>query len=230
MLASFIDYKINIPLLPTIIVKPDRDTVPPRLSDDLLLILKRAAGNPLSLQQIIEILHGRAFNIIVILLALPFCTPIPLLGLSTPFGFALMIFGLRIALRKKPWLPKAILRRQIPYPTLARILGIALKAAYYMEKVLHPRLKFFHRWTSFSVLTGVTIAVNAFCLMLPLPIPFSNMLPAVSIVVLAAGMMEEDGAAILAGYAAAVISMSYFIFLWWVGKAGVKLGAHWLGY
>ncbi|HZR47818.1 MAG TPA: exopolysaccharide biosynthesis protein [Candidatus Manganitrophaceae bacterium] len=211
-------------------MKPDRDTPPPRLSDELFLILKLAAGNSLTLRQIIEILHGRAFNIIVVLLALPFCTPIPLFGLSTPFGFALMIFGLRIALRKKPWLPEAILNRQIPYPTLEKIISVTLRAAYYMEKILHPRLEFLHRWTTFSVLNGLIIALNAFCLMLPLPIPFTNMLPAVSIVLLAAGMMEEDGAAILAGYIAAVISMTYFIFLLWVGKAGVKLGAHWLGY
>lgn len=211
-------------------MKPDRDTVPPRLSDELLLILRRASGNPLTLQQIIEILHGRAFNIIVILMALPFCTPIPLFGLSTPFGLALMIFGLRIAWRKKPWLPKGILNRQIPYPTLKKIIGVTLRAAYYMEKVLHPRLKFFHRWNSFGVLNGLIIAANAFCLMLPLPIPFTNMIPAVSIVLLAAGMMEEDGAAILAGYFVAFISTAYFIFLWWVGKAGVELGAHWLGY
>jgi len=211
-------------------VKPDRDIPPPRLSDNLLFVLKRAAGSPLTLQQIIEILHGRAFNIIVILIALPFCTPIPLFGLSTPFGFALMIFGLRIALRKNPWLPEAILNRQIPYPTLEKIIGVTLKAAYYMEKILHPRFKFFHRWVSFSVLNGLIIAVNAFCLMLPLPIPFTNMLPALSIVLLAAGMMEEDGAAIVAGYIAAVFSMAYFIFLWWVGKAGVARGAHWLGY
>lgn len=211
-------------------MKPDRDTLPPRLSDNLLLVLKRAAGKPLTLKQIIEILHGRAFNIIVILIALPFCTPIPLFGLSTPFGFALMIFGLRIALRKKPWLPETIVNRQIPYPTLEKILGVTLKAAYYMEKVLHPRLKFFHRWVSFSVLNGLIIALDAFFLMLPLPVPFTNMLPAVSIVLLAAGMMEEDGAAIVTGYIAAVFSMAYFIFLWWVGKAGVALGVHWLGY
>src|SRR3569832_1002440 len=141
-----------------------------------------------------------------------------------------MIFGLRIALRKNPWLPEAILNRQIPYPTLEKIIGVTLKAAYYMEKILHPRFKFFHRWVSFSVLNGLIIAVNAFCLMLPLPIPFTNMLPALSIVLLAAGMMEEDGAAIVAGYIAAVFSMAYFIFLWWVGKAGVARGAHWLGY
>lgn len=211
-------------------MNPDRGTLPPRLSEDLLLILKRAAGEAITLQQIVETLHGRAFNIILILMALPFCTPIPLLGLSTPFGFALMIFGLRIALRKRPWLPHRLLTRQIPYSTLNRIIGVTLKFAYYMEKILHPRLTFFHRWISFTVVNGLIIALNAFFLMLPLPIPFTNMLPALSILLLAAGMMEEDGAAIVAGYLLATATWAYFIFLWWAGKAGMELGAHWLGY
>lgn len=163
-------------------------------------------------------------------MALPFCTPIPLIGLSTPFGFALMIFGLRIALRKRPWLPRRLLTRQIPYPTLHRIIGVTLKAAYYMEKILHPRLTFFHHWASFAVVNGLIITLNAFFLMLPLPIPFTNTLPALSIVMLAAGMMEEDGAAIVGGYLIAVATWAYFIFLWWVGKAGVEFGTHWLGY
>jgi hypothetical protein len=211
-------------------VKPNRETPPPRLSDDLLLILKHAAGKAVTLQEVIEILRGRGFNIVVLLLALPFCTPIPLVGLSTPFGFALMVFGFRIGLRKRPWLPKRLLARQIPYPTLNRIVNVALKAAFYMEKVLHPRLRFFHRWTSFSVLNGLVIASSAFILMLPLPIPFTNMLPALSIVLLAAGMMEEDGAAIVSGYLLAIATWTYFIFLWWVGKAGIEIGAGWLGF
>jgi hypothetical protein len=44
-------------------------------------------------------------DVLVIILVLPFCQPIPLPGFSTPFGIALMIFGFRIALRQRPWLP-----------------------------------------------------------------------------------------------------------------------------
>lgn len=184
----------------------------------------------MTLQEVIEILHGRGFNIILILMALPFCTPIPLPGLSTPFGFALMIFGLRIVVRKRPWLPEKLLTRKIPYATLNRIIGAALRAAYYLEKILHPRLRFFHRWNSFGVLNGLIITSNAFLLMLPLPIPFTNTLPALSILLIAAGMMEEDGAAIVGGYLTAVATWVYFVFLWWAGKAGIEIGAHWLGF
>jgi hypothetical protein len=40
--------------------------------------------------------------------------------------------------------------------------------------------------------------------MLPLPIPFSNSIPAWAVVLLATGMMEKDGLCVLLGHAAAL--------------------------
>jgi hypothetical protein len=198
---------------------------PKRLSEDLHRLLDQAAGRPLTIGQVIEILHGRGFDILVILLALPFCTPIPLPGLSTPFGLILAFFGARIALRRRPWLPRRLLARTIPYATLEKLVKAALAVAVRLEKVLHPRLRFFNRWTSFGSLNGLVIMSSALLLMLPLPIPFTNTLPAWSIVLLAAGMMEDDGAVILAGYLMAGAAWSYIASIWWVGSLGLaRLG------
>ncbi len=200
------------------------DSHPPtRLSEDLKHILDHAGGKPITLQKIIEILHGRGLDLLVLLLALPFCIPIPLLGLSTPFGLALMFLGLRTSLRKHPWLPQRLLQREIPYPTLIKIIQTALTVTTRLEKVLHPRLKFFKRWATFTALNGLVIASSAFLLMLPIPIPFTNTLPALSIVLTAAGMIEEDGAVIVAGYLMAGASWVYILSLWLVGKMGVSL-------
>lgn len=199
------------------------DSHPPtRLSEDLMRILAHAGGNPITLQEIIGILHGRGLNVLVLLLALPFCVPIPLLGISTPFGIALMFLGLRISLRKHPWLPKWLLQRKIPYATLTKIIRAALTVTTRLEKVIHPRLKFFTRWDTFTVLNGLIITSSAFLLMLPIPLPFTNTLPAFAIVLTSAGMIEEDGAVILTGYLMAGISYTYVLSLWLVGKMGVN--------
>lgn len=203
--------------------------VPTRLSGDLKKILDHAAGKEVMIQEIIDVLHGRGFYILVILLAFPFLIPIPIPGLSVIFGMALLLFGLRIALRKKPWLPHKFLEKKISYQLLSKIVSAALYVVCRMEKILHPRLHFFTRWASFSVLNGLMITSNAFILMLPLPIPFTNSLPAISIVLLAAGMMEEDGAVIFSGYIVAAVAWLYLIFIWLVGNAGLKMGLHWFG-
>ncbi|HEY5600155.1 MAG TPA: exopolysaccharide biosynthesis protein, partial [Candidatus Manganitrophaceae bacterium] len=184
-------------------------------------ILDHANGRAVTLREVIEVLHGRGLDVLIIMLALPFCTPIPLPGLSTLFGAVLMFFGLRIALRKRPWLPHRLLQKEIPYTTLAKIIKAALAAANRLEKVLHPRMRFFKNWTSFNTLNGLAMMSSGFVLMLPLPIPFTNTLPAWSIVLLAAGMMEEDGAVIVAGYVMAGLTWIYLISLGWLGNVGL---------
>ena len=198
---------------------------PTTLSDDLRGLLDHAGGRALALGEIVEVLRGRGMDVLVVLLVLPFCQPIPLLGLSTPFGIALMVFGFRIALRQRPWLPRWVLRREIAHDTLAKLVKGALAVALRMEKVVHPRMRFFKRWPSFTALNGLVIVSSAFLLTLPLPIPFSNMIPAWSILLLALGMMEEDGAVIVAGYFMAGAAWTYLAMLWWLGEAvGHRLG------
>jgi hypothetical protein len=204
-----------------------RPSYPPtRLSEDLRRILDQANGKGVTIGKIIDILHGRGFDVLIIILVLPFCTPIPLPGLSTPFGLILMLFGLRIVLRKRPWLPQRLLNLEISYSTLTKMVKGALAVATRLEKVLHPRLRFFKDWPSFSVLNGLAILTSAFVLTLPLPIPFTNTLPAWAILLMAAGMMENDGAVIVAGYLMAGMTWVYLGSLFWVGKAGLT----WMGF
>lgn len=53
-------------------------------------------------------------------------------------------------------------------------------------------------------LIGFGIVIAGVGLMLPLPIPFSNSIPAWAVVLLAVGMMEKDGLCVLLGHLAVV--------------------------
>jgi hypothetical protein len=50
------------------------------------------------------------------------------------------------------------------------------------------------------------IIIAGLALMLPLPIPFSNSIPAWAIVFLAIGMMEKDGLFVLLGHLTAIVT------------------------
>jgi hypothetical protein len=77
-------------------------------------------------------------------------------------------------------------------------------------------------------LIGLGIVSGGFILSLPLPIPFSNGLPAVSIMLLAAGLMERDGLLVLWGYVLGVFSWVYLAFWWQVVAATWEHVAGWL--
>ncbi|HEY5742840.1 MAG TPA: exopolysaccharide biosynthesis protein, partial [Terrimicrobiaceae bacterium] len=86
-----------------------------RISDALRRLLREADGRALTIREMVDILHGRGLQFIVILLCLPFLTPVTIPGVSIPFGLAISLCGFRIAFGHKPWLPKFILDRRIPY-------------------------------------------------------------------------------------------------------------------
>ena len=69
-----------------------------KLSEELADLRFRLTEQPVTLREVILVLRGRAYLLLVILLALPFCTPVPLPGLSTPFGLAIALISLRLAL------------------------------------------------------------------------------------------------------------------------------------
>ena len=102
--------------------------VPPRkLSEELADLRARLGAKPMTLREVIHSLRGRAYTLLVILLALPFITPIPLPGLSTPFGLAIAFIALRLALGQRPWLPMKLQRKQLPAGFFDRVFAVAGK-------------------------------------------------------------------------------------------------------
>ena len=166
----------------------------------------------MTIAELESILQGRGFAMFILLLSAPFIVPAP--GLSIPFGIALMLLGLRIAIGQKALLPAFLLRRTLSYKTLDRVVSPLARIAERFEKRIRPRMHFLqtHPWA--VNLIGIGIMSGGFLLSLPLPIPFSNLFPAISIMLLAAGLMERDGLLVLWGYIMGVLSWIYIGF-WW---------------
>ena len=72
------------------------------------------------------------------------------------------------------------------------------------ERLLRPRLTGLLSWTG-ERLIGVTILVLA--IVLTLPIPFGNFLPAFAIAIIGLAMVEKDGVAVLVGLSVGAASL-----------------------
>jgi hypothetical protein len=79
--------------------------LPPPLSSDLAALRLSSAGRSMTVDDLQAALKGRGVAMLLLLLALPFCL-VPVPGLSTPFGIAVLLIGIRIAFLQKPWLPR----------------------------------------------------------------------------------------------------------------------------
>lgn len=186
---------------------------PRKLSEELADLRNRSAERALTLREVIYVLKGRAYMLLVLLLSLPFITPLPLPGLSVPFGLAIALIALRLALGQRPWLSMKLQRKQLPQGFFGKVFNLTEKVIRFLEKFLRPRLLVLTDTALLIQLHAVVVLVAALALLLPLPIPFTNSFPAWTILLLAAGLLERDGGFILAGYVVFAAGVLYFIFL-----------------
>ena len=74
------------------------------------------------------------------------------------------------------------------------------------------------------------MAFLAILLALPLPIPFSNLLAAIPILLISLALLEEDGAFLIAGYVAAIPCTAFFAALFLLGPKAVMGCWNWLAH
>jgi hypothetical protein len=182
----------------------------PRFSQELRDLVRHFAERPIRLSEILAATQGRGFDLLLLLIGLPFLTPIPLPGLSTPLGLVVTLIGARLALGRRPWLPRALLRRELPARFITLVLATASRVVRWLEILLRPRLDFLHAQWSYGRVAGTLIMLSGMLLLLPLPIPLTNSCPALTVVLLAAGAMERDGLFFLAGCAMFALTLAYF--------------------
>lgn len=201
---------------------------PRKLSEELAQLQAGTTERVMTLREVIYALRGRAYLLLVLLLALPFITPIPLPGLSTPFGLAIALIALRLMLGQRPWLPKKLQRKELPAGFFGRLFSVAARVLRFLEKFLRPRLVFLTNTALLNQLHAVLMLVAALALLLPLPIPFTNSFPAWTILLLAAGLLESDGLAVLLGYLVFAAGVLYFVLLGEATAGLVQSALEWL--
>lgn len=186
--------------------------------------------NSFSLKHLVELLHQRAKpdglkvsdlfetfgtlsqSVVVLLVCVPFVQPVPLLGLSTPAGMIMMAMGASLALGiRRPWLPQIVMQKHIDYATVDKICTALEKVLEKTERFIKPRYGSWVELPLVRVLNGLLILIFAFLLALPLPVPFSNMVPAYFLIMNSAGWLERDGLVLILSYVTAIFAFAFFV-------------------
>jgi len=103
-----------------------------------------------------------------------------------------------------PRLPAFITRRHVNLDRLRRSMSLPLRYLQKVESVIRPSWSFLtSRWM--RMLTAIIIILLAVVMITPLPL--SNVLPAIALLLIALGLLENDGRVLLAGYAASAFAL-----------------------
>jgi hypothetical protein len=163
-------------------------------------------------------LRTRSFGVIMLLLALIAIAP----GASIIAGLLLMIPALQmIAGKPAPIFPRRIAAHALPARHFAVMVQRAVPILKYLEKIIHPRWHTPLEATKRVV--GVVVLILSATLVFS-PIPLSNVLPALVIMLISLAFLEQDGLVLLIALMAAVIVLlGAFATVWETIR-----GARWL--
>ncbi len=179
---------------------------------DLEFILKDIDRHTWTIRELLFVLHGKGYPFLVILMSLPFCQPIQVPGFSTFFGIFIAFLGLRMVFGKWIFWPEWILKKEISNKALQLVVRQSLRFFKFLRPCLHPRII----WLSqdrFYYAHGFFIALMGGYLALPLPIPLTNLLAAWALLLIALGILEEDGVFICIGYVVGCFALSLLGFV-----------------
>lgn len=173
-----------------------------KLSEILQDIAQNGIADRISVGDLLHALESRAFGALLLVFAFPNMLPSPP-GLAGILGLPLVVLSMQLMLGRTPWLPPFIANRSITKNAFVTLVTRAIPWIERAERMLKHRL-----WVMVS--PPAQRFLGALCLFLSLvlilPIPFGNMFPSLAICILALGLLERDGAWIVAGCIAAVIA------------------------
>jgi len=185
----------------------------------LLSTLERLFAGPreavLTLDEFVAGLEGRSYAFMVAALDVPNCIPtgIPLLSTVTGVPMILLITQGYLG-RPVPRLPRFAGRRGLPRGKLQDFLARAHRHIERLERAIRPRREWWVTGRARRVLQFVWFAL---IVLLALPVPFDNLLPAWAILFFCLALIERDGAMAILGWIFTVLTTLWTVFLLVVG-------------
>lgn len=179
-------------------------------------------GERVALRQLAEAHGPAAQGTLLVLTALPCMLPVP--GTGSVLGWGLVALALAM------WrghdftcLPDRVGNFQMPLPAARRTLTLAASFYGTAARFARERWSHFagpgHRW-------WIALLVALMAVLIVLPIPFGNLLPALAVTLFGLGLVFRDGLAMLAGV---VMSGAALAFAVGLGAGAWVLGSQWLG-
>jgi hypothetical protein len=185
-------------------------------------IIRAMPAEGLTLRTLLNWLGERGLLIFCMILTIPFLLPVSIPGTSTPFGLLIALNAVGLTLHKSPWLPARLMNRRIAMHQLVPMLEKGVQLFKRLERLIRPRLLPLTHRATIGRFNVMLLGFAGLLLTAPLPLPFSNTLPAYAVLLLAMGSLERDGYAVLAGYVMVLLTVVYLTVVGVLGGMGAN--------
>ena len=172
-------------------------------------------GSVLTLDEFLAGLETRSYAFAIAALDVINVVPTGIPWLSTVTGVPMFLLVIQYFLgRSAPSLPTFVGRRGLSRGKLQDFLGRARRHIEWLENGVHPRHDW---WVSGLPRRALLVTWLLLIVLLALPVPFDNLLPALAILFFCLALIEGDGIMAMLGWLFTAITVVWTAFLLVVG-------------
>lgn len=170
-----------------------------------MIALAEGEGERLTLDEIMRALGAQAFGVLIVVLGLPNCLPMPP-PIPMICGLLLVSVALQIVFgRAAPWIPPRLLARSVARADVARAVSRALPYVRRLEQWSRRRLVFFDTPLR-ARLFGVAFLLVAVSLLTAAPV-IGQIPPGIATCLIGLGLVERDGLVVICGLAVGAVGV-----------------------
>lgn len=176
-----------------------------------------------TIREMVHFFGDRAFGFLLLVFALICIIPLPIPGIHMFLSLPLFYLSIQQMVgRREIWFPEKVLDYRIPQKAL---VDVGIKTVPWIERlenITRVRMTGINNPWFFRVWGAVIFYITAF---IAIPLPLTNLVPAVGIAIMAVGILVRDGLALIVGASIGVIwSLLWYGLVLYVGtKALIAL-------
>ena len=159
-------------------------------------VVNKSSADRIPIRDLVDAMQGVGFGLAMMIFSFGLIIPLP-----PPFpsiiAFPLVIFSLQIvAGYSAPKLPKRFSNLSVKRSVVAMLVRKSSPYIRQVERILKPRLSFITSATAERIIGIFTLIFSSFVF---LPMPLSNFIPGLGILIISFGMLGKDGLVIILG-------------------------------
>jgi len=183
-------------------------------------VVRDATTDRITIQQMMLAMQASGFGVIMFLFSLPIVIPLPP---PTPSitAIPLLLFAFQMTLGLKGlWLPKWLGNLSVKRTTLAFIFEKSSPLIRRFERIVKRRLVFMSSQVGERMIGLLSFV---FALSILIPLPFTNLLPGIGIIIMSFGLIGKDGFIVLFGIFVGIIGLLFTMIMLLFGKEALGM-------
>jgi hypothetical protein len=171
-------------------------------------VVKSSSADAIPLDDLIEAMNAVGFGLVMMIFAFGAIIPLPP-PLPSISAIPLVVFSLQMVRGyTSPKLPHRLANIKIKRSVLAALVQKSSVYIGKVERILRPRLSFMTSQIGERVVGFFALIFSSFIL---IPLPLSNFIPGLGVLIISFGLLGKDGIVVIAGIITGIIGVSVSI-------------------